>query len=288
MSLHGAAGRRSSKGATDLCVRGRIVDAEGRPLAAARVSSFYTLDDGATAVSAADGSFELSLRSGQTVHLLRVRRRGFAEGKLWLREVDARNAVEISLLAAGGVSGRVISPSGEAIAGAEVSHGACWARSDAKGEFRIDDLPAGSQCLRVFAKGWAAMQVPVQVSPGRIESEVELQLQSGQRIRGRLRDDHGQAIRAALVTAQIPGLRSAARSTFTDGEGCFDLVDLPPDLPAIEFSGPGFATFSAPVPRDSVFLEIEVSRACDEISLQSALEESESTPRTGPVLREDQ
>ncbi len=280
MSLQGREGR--------LELRGRVLDAAGRALASAQVSSFYALDEGSTALAKVDGSFELSVQAGQSLHLLRAAHPGYAECKLWLREVDAGHAVELRLQSAGSVQGRVICPKGQPIPGAEVSRPPSWTRTDADGQFQIDDLPAGEGLLRVYAKDWGALQYPVQVVAGKVQADLVIVLPAGRSIMGRLRSEGGEAVRSALVSARVPGLRSSLRSTFSDADGAFQLADLPADLRVLEFSGPGFATFSVAVPESGQFLEIVVTRATGEISLQSGQDREACSSEAGSILREDQ
>src|SRR5450759_4966712 len=81
------------------------------------------------------------------------------------------------------LTGRILDPGGDAVADASVTvqkaslvNGAA-VRSDAKGEFRIESLPAGAWLLRVDRSGFAPYQQAVQAVEGHpLELVVRLSL----------------------------------------------------------------------------------------------------------------
>jgi hypothetical protein len=138
------------------------------------------------------------------------------------------------------VHGRVLAPSGAALAGASVTLGHGEERlsldTDAQGAFAWSDLAPGEYALTVSATGFGPSQQPLQLPPGSSqELRVELQpeLPIGQ-IRGTVRRFDGRPIAATV------SLRELERVQTCRADGTFEL-DVPPGEYTVVVTARGFA-----------------------------------------------
>jgi protocatechuate 3,4-dioxygenase beta subunit len=148
--------------AAGLSVRGRVVDARGRPAPGLWVSD-YDSDAGASAASAQtdeDGRFELAgLRPGE--HLLRLTGPGPLPDRpteLLLPPGDDLSGVTIQLPPAGQLRGRLLDLEGRGLAGLVVTlhspdHPALTAHSADDGGYRFDRAPLGRHTLSARRRG---------------------------------------------------------------------------------------------------------------------------------------
>ena len=154
--------------------------------------------------------------------------------------------VDVSVKAAG-ISGRVMSAEGKPVAGAVVSVRAAGAggdgghgprgsqdQSEPDGTFLIDGLDPGTYPLTASASGYRNAELP----PITIASEsdvpaVEVRLDAGRTVRGRVVDANGNGIAGATVMAVASGSTSfgmGAVGASSDVNGTF-LVTAPADGP---------------------------------------------------------
>ena len=104
--------------------------------------------------------------------------------------------------------------------------------TDTNGEFRLDAVPDEDNVLSVMKKGFAPAFPAVQAGGHR---EVEVELQAGATVRGRVVDDTGVSIEGVGVSPSItnPGLNRRGfvylhdMETRTDREGRFVLEGMP-------------------------------------------------------------
>src|SRR6185503_9837124 len=102
-------------------------------------------------------------------------------------------------------------------------------RTDANGEFRIDDLPAGSHTLDIRHEEFIPAEMPVSVSVGQ-DTRADVELSRGRDLQGRVIDEAGIPVAYAEITSMgnmgagalpPPGPRVA-----TDANGVFELSAL--------------------------------------------------------------
>ena len=115
--------------------------------------------------------------------------------------------LEIVLLPGGVVEGRVLSPDGRPLPGAEVilsltsERGMAFTphrtQSDGDGRYRLDGLPTGPQTLEARAEGYrrAAREVEVSAEP----KAVDFQLERGLEVSGRVVNEAGEPVAGADV-----------------------------------------------------------------------------------------
>jgi RNA polymerase sigma factor (sigma-70 family) len=167
-------------------VRGRVVDAEGRPIPGAEIGA-ATLEMGVLPrdeqkiVSDEKGEFEVRVKPGKVVQF-EGRKEGFGLTRVIERSTPAlaEEPVEIVLKAASRIHGVVLGPDGTPVAGARVywirvdtpgvsepnGGGACdadgfWDHTDEKGRFEVKVSPPSIRKLRLIAhlEGFSAASV---------------------------------------------------------------------------------------------------------------------------------
>ena len=148
------------------------------------------------------------------------------------------------------VSGRVLDPAGNPVAGAQVARGpngfthadSPWLETDRDGRFRVTQADRGSLVLTVRAKGLAPEMQTVEVKPAM--EPLILRLQPASTIRGRVVDRDGRHVAGARVSiGSWRGLNALPMSTATDDAGRFALDDAPADTVLLEARKDGY-TFS--------------------------------------------
>jgi len=199
--------------------------------------------------SARDGRFRLMLE-GEGRRLLHASAPRFngAVHDLLLPD-EARQEPCLVLVRLARVSGRVLAPDGAPCPHADVSAGEdgpypyvpnqVWAFSepvlveslrdshaveaDAEGRFTIDP-EAGDVRLRAWAQDLAPSEGQLfELGPGEALDDIQLQLRPGCRLRGRVRNDDGQAVNAWVLLLAPDGTRVQVESE----RGCFALANLP-------------------------------------------------------------
>ena len=179
-------------------VEGRVVDGDGLPVPGARVSVRSTASAAETSMSGtltdADGHYrQESAPTGDAEITAWHPSQGRAERKVQL--ASGANHVDLTLSRLGSVSGRVLGPGGEPVAGAMVrgqhDHGGdvpfmASAGSDEDGTFLLY-LGPGEVRLSAFAPGYAETTYPeVLTLADRPITGIEIRLQAGGEIVGRL------------------------------------------------------------------------------------------------------
>lgn len=227
-------------------LRGRVLDPEGRGVAAAVVS--VAVENGEKgwaglrrsdlpAQSAADGSFELHDLPGN------VDLRVFAEGSGWeggtTRVTAGDDEVEIQLGSAQTISGTIVGVDGGPISGARI-----WVRlapdpgdasedsakrdllrpapgqSDAGGRFELRSLSCRAMKLRVTADGFVPRELDLPLASCGGETRVEVRLQPAVIWTGTARTAAGSLLSGATL------ILDSGLATQTDGSGRFRF-DLP-------------------------------------------------------------
>ena len=207
-----------------LAIRGSVTDATGAPFAGAGISAMPAEGGGGSTASFApdtvrtgpDGRFEIA---GLAVG--RWQLTAEADGGLRAQEVVEAGADDVELRLAGGgaVRGRVTTPGGTLPDDARVSAwgAAGWSGEQAlpgNGSFEFADVPAGTARVSARAKGLAGSWKAVQVASGAV-TEVELALEAGGVVRGRIRGLSQEQLGRCNVSGGGAGASPAADGTFT-------------------------------------------------------------------------
>lgn len=139
--------------------------------------------------------------------------------------------VEVRLDPAARVTGRVSGRDGAPIAGVYVMvvesgprQGAIAdsAATDSNGEFKLTSVPPGDRRLAFSKQGFLRQEKAVESAASK-ESHVDVVLDRGLELRGRVVDESGQPVPSASISAQAPGDGSVGRS---DADGSFVVSGL--------------------------------------------------------------
>ncbi|MBL8726582.1 MAG: sigma-70 family RNA polymerase sigma factor [Planctomycetes bacterium] len=212
---------------------GRVVDAAGKPIAGAKVrASGLALG---TETDAA-GQFVFGGAAPDESHGLTVTKAGFQPTTKGATAGEA--PVEIVLHPGLELTLRAVGERGEALSGVRVgvrseafrpmeNHG----YTDAQGLLRLCDLPAKRIDLVADKAGFVAARSEVDVPA--LRGEVVLMLRAGRAIAGRVLDQRGLPIVGASIHCEVTPADSEPRTVGSrirsDGEGRFELRDLPPE-----------------------------------------------------------
>jgi protocatechuate 3,4-dioxygenase beta subunit len=224
-------------------VRGQVVDEEGGAVARPRVNaSGATSSPGAATQGDAEGRFELG-PLGPGSWRLEAMAPGYDPGEsvaVELEDGEVEEGVRVILREQehGEVEGRVVDEDGAAFPGAMVTCGSAGrARTGSGGEFRFERVPLGRQQIWAAASSGGRAVEMIEVREG--VNTVELRLERGVEVSGRVVDREGGAVPGASVTlrsGRSPASRAAmealgifgmgTRITATDAAGAFVLVGV--------------------------------------------------------------
>jgi hypothetical protein len=192
-------------------LRGRVVSAEGEPVAGARLELRWQAvlpDDERQAVgptilrdaaSDRDGRFALDGMPGGTAWL-GVTAHGFVP--LDTLEVrvpapDAGGEWVIVLQPGALLEGRVTTDAGDPVAGVRISAGGTAALSDADGRYQAEGVPLGEREVHVSHPNYRTRVQRKRIEPG--ANQLDVQLESGAEVAGRVVDEAGEPIAGAEV-----------------------------------------------------------------------------------------
>lgn len=233
-----------------IALSGRILRG-GQPVANATLVLVFDAGTGGTggdfktAQSDADGRYQVHLdRPGAYVAMVRgdLLSGSGSQSKIVVPDEPAPT-VDI-LLAAGGLSGRVVDLEGKPIAEAVVSAsregsapssgfgGRNTALSATDGSFRFEGIAPGAWSVSANAPGYRSGNAPtVTVAEDGSSSPVEIRLEKGRSIRGRVVDARGLGIAQAMVLVAPSGTtHSDSMPASTDVNGTF-MITAPADGP---------------------------------------------------------
>lgn len=245
-------------------ISGRVIRADGSGLADARVSIFGpNQPPGDPVMTGPDGGFVLSnLEAGPTMI-------GVMKPDESIRENQSVTAptrdLIIQLKAGGKISGRVIdkatgSPVTDFQAGLSGARGTGnmvifmppnlrpFRAED--GTFLLETLPAGQGQLIVRAPGFVEAKVPgLRIEDGKLLSEIEVTLETGVRLTGKVTNAEGAPLTGVEVEVEgdDPGMPMRMRmpgglSASTDPTGEYSLESLAPGEKTFTFSKDGYVT----------------------------------------------
>ena len=194
---------------------------------------------------------------------------------------DQPNPVVDVTVKAAGISGRVTNTEGKPVSGAIVSvtltgtqggnagHGPGGAQdqTESDGTFRIEGLDPGSYGLSVAAAGYrnAEAQTVTIVNESDVPA-VDVRLEPGRTVRGRVLDANGNGIAGAMVLTAASGAAPSGRDAMpstTDVNGTFMITapaDGPIDLTAVAAGFPPARAISVQ-PQDGVDVVLRAPRA---------------------------
>ncbi|MCI0650959.1 MAG: sigma-70 family RNA polymerase sigma factor [Planctomycetes bacterium] len=205
-------------------IEGTVVDPSGNPVSGAAVRAEVGM------IALAEGGLSFRMEApGMTVETGPIETESDGRGRFlleglapgnhsvraehaqWARayasEVAAGSRdVELRMAKGGSISGHVVGPAGESVAGAKVSASEWFgeddadATTDSAGSFRIDHVAAGKSRLVVIAEGYPAKHVPgIEVQDGEETQGIRVTLEAGAVIAGKVVDAAGVAIAEAAV-----------------------------------------------------------------------------------------
>jgi protocatechuate 3,4-dioxygenase beta subunit len=225
-------------------VEGRTVDPDGKPIAGARVSVHpsdpmsmgrgfraFSASMSRQAVSDETGFFRLEDVIPGGIELMAMAT-GYQQAEIQNLEVRSGQelrSLEVVLAPGAVVEGRVLSPSGQPLAGAEVgvvqpSHGFGFgfgaATTDGDGRYRLEGVAPGTRSVQAEHKSYRRAIKELDVRLG--ENTLDLRLEGGVEVSGRVVDEGGQPVPSARVSLREgwsswnrPSATSAADGSFT-------------------------------------------------------------------------
>jgi uncharacterized GH25 family protein len=159
---------------------------------------------------------------------------------------DQPNPVVDITIKSAGISGRVTNAEGKPVSGAVVTamstgkqdggagHGGMQDQTDSDGTFLVEGLDPGSYALSVAATGYRKAEVPtVTIANDSDVASVDVRLEPGRTVRGRVLDANGNGIAGAAVFVAASGdapLGSDSMPSTSDVNGTF-VITAPPDGP---------------------------------------------------------
>ena len=245
-------------------VPGRVVDERDEPVAGADIwlsASGSGLDGRVVTTSDVEGRFVLETHmKGRRVNARKAR---YQPSLLHLLEDWQGEEIRLVLRDGGAaLEGRVLSPEGQAIAQADVRvggehgwfssrdpHGSSppphWARTDERGHFAFEGLPAGETSVVAWATGFTVNEESVPLTAG-ARTEHDLTLSPECVVVGTVSDEQGMPVAGASVMTE--GLHWSMRQRATTlPEGAYVLRGLPSGVVSLETFHPDFKRSSAEI-----------------------------------------
>jgi hypothetical protein len=226
-------------------------------------------------VSDDQGRFEvLGLAPG--LYRLVVRHKDYAPGVVWGVPVEGSSDTRSDVLLERAVPlvGRLLGPDPEKTVAGHVKVAAIdgklpppslsdmlGAETGGDGRFRLDVLPPGDHVLAVEARGYTSRRVEVSVGVGAPRADAgDILLDFGAAIRGKVKQETGQAIADALIEASAR--RPPSSLEFRSGpDGSFAVTGLEPGPYYLKVSAPGFVRIYRPVEAGAEDVEVVLSSA---------------------------
>lgn len=255
-------------------IEGVVVDSRGKPVAGANVDPEAL--DGASFVQAVttglDGRFRFADLPRESRFNLWIDRPGFVQRQMSEVEAPTPKPLRIALVEARSLRGQVVDPEGQPVAGAKValtggieglllgggfaegSWGSSQATTDADGRFVLDRLPPQEIRIEVRAAGFqhrslAGIRIPEEGEA----TPVEIRLEPGPYLEGRVLDGQGRPVPRAMVRAE-GRLQESGHFSFggtrADAEGHYQISGIEP--------GPHTVTASSEAGGPSAQISVEI------------------------------
>jgi len=206
-------------------LRGRVLAADGRPVAGSEVRALSDRTVLATVVADEEGAFRIGpLRPGEI--LLVARSGGLAsdvEGPIPLAPGEELGGLTLHLAPGGSLAGRILDAETAApLEGAAVRAAGLLSRTDALGRFAFEGLTPGEIVLQVRAEGYEPRDERLSIGSGPT-SGVEFRLAKGVRLAGRVVDAAGRPAPGATIFASAYRLHGSDRRPAgrAGGDGTF-------------------------------------------------------------------
>ncbi|MEM7351176.1 MAG: carboxypeptidase regulatory-like domain-containing protein, partial [Acidobacteriota bacterium] len=254
----------------------RVTDREGEPIARVSVRARPTIELSVAGTSTTrvqdvvgetdrEGLYRSEdLTAGDRVDLF-LGHAAFVDEVLRGIAAPTEEPIEIVLRAGAAVSGRVVTETGEVVAGAHLvattrittesrwgsdvveRHQTASAAED--GRFELLGIHPGDVRLTAKASGFAEATLRLQLDEGDRLEDLTLELRQGARVTGRVLDYRGAPVVGARVTVgrQESENEWSGTSTTTDGDGRFRLGDRPLGPSEVSARHPGFGTTSVEI-----------------------------------------
>jgi protocatechuate 3,4-dioxygenase beta subunit len=255
--------------AREIVLAGRVVDTKGMPVEGARVTA-GTPANASPATTDAAGRFELGSLDPDAEWLsVLARKSGFAAA--WGRAVEQGKRVvdELEIVLARGATlrGVVTDARGAPLPGTHLSVGQSpysadrvSATADERGQFEIEDAPAGEQTLWAFHAGKVGARKAVNLREGELLDGVALALEDGGFLAGTVVDEDGQPIPWASVYVEAPSPGDASiEPGYADANGRFRIEALPDPPLTLGVLRHGFTRHEVPIAeldRDDLVLRV--------------------------------
>jgi protocatechuate 3,4-dioxygenase beta subunit len=219
------------------------------------------------------GSYQVVVASGGAIF-------GGAQSAISIQVPDQENPVVDITMKAAGISGRVTNAEGRPVSGAVVTvtatgaasepsghgRGGMQDRTEPDGSFLVEGLEPGVYGLTVAASGYRNAEMPpVTIANEDDVPSVDVRLEPGRTVRGRVLDAGGNGIAGAMVMAGPSGTLSSGRDSMqavSDVNGAFFVtapVDGPIDLTAVASGFPPARAVSIQ-PQDGVDVVLRAPR----------------------------
>jgi Carboxypeptidase regulatory-like domain/PDZ domain len=236
-------------------ITGVVVGADGKPRSDVYVAASHDISDGIYryaddaddhhVLTSADGAFGLGPLAEGT-YVVHAYERGGAEGIV--ENVRPGTAVRLQLRQTGSITGTVHAQVDDFELEIEDTHVPMHRRETfyrTAGRYHVDELPAGSYRITVRAGGREA-QITAELAPGAHRDHVDIAFDNRTRVVGRVIDVASKQPVAGLgVSVKLRG-GSLPQTTKTDGDGRFEIADLPRGEVLIDLDDDKYVGVSVP------------------------------------------
>jgi hypothetical protein len=217
--------------ALDCLVHGLVRGAERQPLAGAQVRERDRMEE-QMCTTDADGRYTLRIPSGDE-RRVRIRAAGFAQHTITIdaQEPGDVQAPEVVLGPELRMHGRVLDSAGGPIEGARVEPGYPFfgesTTTDAEGAFELGTLDGDVEYLSVTAEKDGYVPASQRIDKEQRSAPIELRLERGVRVPGRVLDPAGAPVWGAWVSVGYTPWSEERLQTYSDREGRFVLEHVP-------------------------------------------------------------